>query len=357
MVPITLVQLKDRLQQLVEGSDSTNPTVLSEKLMELFQYSVENYDQLDADAKAYIDQVSKRLQGAFQAVVDKLPEGPQKRQLLRQLGLAGGGHFPAEGLIQILESPPMFEHPVLPAAKSVLTRILQNTLDVLFDATRHTHQGVANFAKIGLCYWAIDELLAAVHLAQRAFANQSYAHIRTAFEILDLVELFDKQPEWTKLWVSGDDKEVWSELRPSAVRKKLGEPKFDPMYSFFSELGSHGTYRGLQARGGMIVKKNGEKGEEDRKRLTIWVGGTQQIQHIVWTNSLCVYTALKLLFRCAQVFAQYLDAEEMKHVFESESNITAQFFIDHFVKWAKDEGLDYRLALDFLKKAPWTLGQ
>lgn len=68
-----------------------------------------------------------------------------------------------------------------------------------------------------------------------------------------------------------------------------------------------------------------------------------------------VYTALKLLVKCTKVFAQYLNAEEMKEVLESGSTRTAQFFIEHFVNWAKDEGLDYQPALEFLKKAPWTV--
>jgi hypothetical protein len=348
-MPITLSQLKDQLQLILAGLDTATPEDLATKLLEFMKYSLEHYDELDGEAKSYVDSTSERLRSAFQTIVDKLPEGPQKRQMQRQLGLVAGIHFLAGGLIEILESPPMFAHPVLAPARDMVVRLLQNTLDVLFDATRHSHEGAATFAKIGLCFWVIDELLAAIHLAQRAFANQSYAHIRTAYEILDLVELFDNQPEWAKLWISGNDGEVWSEFRPAAVRKKLGEPKFDPMYSFFSELGSHGTFRGLQARGGRIVKGK----EEDIKHFKIFVGGSQQVHHIVWTNSLCVYTSLSLLVKCARVFAAYLNAEEMKEVLQSSSSMTANFFIEHFVQWAKDEGLEYKPALEFLSKAPW----
>ncbi len=353
---ITLAELKQKLQHQLAGIDPTSSTILSQNLTSFLQYGLTNYDQLAPDAKAYIDGLSEQMRTAFQGIVEKLPESPKKRQLVRALGVAGGVHFTAEHLIKGLESPPGFKHPILPAAKSAFTKLIQNTLDVLFDATRHTHQGVASFAKIGLCYWTIDELMVAIHSAQRAFANQSYAHIRTAFEILDLIELFDVQPDWANLWASGDDKKVWSELRPKSVRKKLGGPKVDPMYSFFSELGSHGTFRGLQARGVRIEKK-GEKGEEKRKSFRIWVGGTHQLQHIVWTNSFCVYVALRLFVKSVHSFASYLNAEEIKDILESSSKLTAQFFIEHFVKWAKDEGLPYESALDFLKRAPWVEGQ
>jgi len=201
-----------------------------------------------------------------------------------------------------------------------------------------------------ISYWIIDELISAFHLAQRAFTNQAYGHIRTGYEILDLIELFDVQPEWAKLWVSGDEQKTWAELRPAAVRKKLGEPKFDPMYAFFSELGSHGTFRGLQARGGGIQNEI-----KDVTRIKLFVGGTPQVHHIVWTNSLCVYTALALLVKMTRVFAAYLNAEEIKGVLVADSKANANYFIEYFVEWAKAEGLDYQAALEFLSEAPWTL--
>jgi hypothetical protein len=348
-VPITLAQLKDRLQELFAGADTTDPTGLQGKFWQFMQCSIEDYDQLDEEAKSYIDNGFAALQKIARTIADKLPEGLEKRQTLRQLGLAGGGHFQAENLISILDSPPQHVLPILPAARQAFAQLLQRTLDVLFDATRHTHEGLANFAKIGLCYWAIDELLAASHLAQRAFTNQSYAHIRTDYEILDLIELFDRQPEWAELWMTGDDKEVWSKLRPSAVRKKLGAPKVDFMYSFLSEHGSHGTFRGLQARSLKFVRQ----GDEGSKGFKIWVGGSPIVHHIVWTNSLCVYTVLQLLVKSARIFAAYLDAEEMKGVLQTSGEVTGQFFRQHYVGWAKDAGLNYEPVLEFLNNAPW----
>lgn len=147
-----------------------------------------------------------------------------------------------------MNRPLRIDLPIIAAARATFTTILQHLLDVLFDVTRHSYEGVANFGKIGLFYWTVDELLAAFHLAQRGLTSQSYAHVRTVFEIRDKIELFEQQPKWAELWVKGTEQEVWKELRPAEVRKKLGEPKYDPIYSFFSELGVHGSFRGLQAR-------------------------------------------------------------------------------------------------------------
>lgn len=348
---INLAQLRERLQETLVSLKDADAASVQEKLWEFMQYSIDNYDLLDDEAKLYINRVFDGLRKSAHTIVDRLPEGVQKRQQFRQLGLAGGGHFLAEDLVRILESPHEDFHSILSATKEVFTKLLQNILDVLFDATRHSHEGVANFAKVGLCYWAIDELLAALHLAQRAFTNQAYAHLRTEFEILELVELFGNQPEWAELWASGKDRDVWSELRPSAVRKKLGEPKHDPIYSFFSELGSHGTFPGLQARGTRVDSK----GKGNNARFRIWVGGSPQVHHIVWTNSFCVYAALGLLAQCINAFAEYLDANEMKGMLHSAAAMTADFFKNHFVKWAKDEGLDAATVIDFLDKFPGTM--
>jgi hypothetical protein len=151
------------------------------------------------------------------------------------------------------------------------------------------------------------------------------------------------------LWVEGNDKEVWKNLRPAAVRKKLGTPKFDPMYSFLSEHGSHGTFRGLQARSLRLDRH----GDEGKKTFKIWVGGSPMVHHIVWTNSLCIYTALQLLVKCVGIFAEYLNADEIEKVLETSGEIIGHFFREHYVGWAKDAGLKYETVLEFLDKEPW----
>ena len=54
-MPITLAQLKDRLQELFAGADTTDPTGLQGKFLAVQGCSIEDYDQLDEEAKSYID--------------------------------------------------------------------------------------------------------------------------------------------------------------------------------------------------------------------------------------------------------------------------------------------------------------
>ncbi len=346
---IEIPELRQRLEQLLKGVDPTDQSALAAKLSEFFQYVLESYDQLDDEAKAYVDRAFEVIRDQVRAGIQQLPDGLRKRQLVRQFAIAEGDHFRAQGLLQMLESQSQVAVEIVPAARNSVVMILQWILDIMFDATRHIHRGPASFAKIGLFYWAIDELLVATHLAQRAFTNQSYAHIRTVFEILDLIELFNVQPRWAELWVGGNEKDVWNQLKPSAVRKKLGEPKVDPVYSFFSELGSHGTFRGLQARGAKVAQTE----EGQRRAFRIWVGGCPMEHHVVWTNNYCVYTGLRMLVKCAKVFASFLNADEMRDVLGSAGDVTSKFFREHYIPWAKAVGLDPRPLMELIEREPW----
>lgn len=346
---ITMGQLELKLKELLAEVKPGDGESFGARVFEFYQYALENYEELDADAKARVDKASDALREQLKQAIEAMPEGPDRRRLVRQFAIAEGKHFRADGLIAILESAPQDNVAVLPASRETTLRLIQHILDVLFDVTRHSHKGSASFAKIGLCYWSVDELLVSLHLAQRAFTNQAYAHIRTVFEILDLIELFDTQPQWTELWVSEDHKRVWNELKPSEVRKKLGGAGFDPIYSFFSELGSHGTFKGLQARGG---KRSGA-GETGRPRFTLWVGGCPMEHHVVWTNTYCVYAALRTLLTSIRAFHGYLNVAEMSKLAEDDMEQTITFFRQHYVEWATRQGLDATSLISFLEKKPW----
>lgn len=346
---IGVQDLMQKLTEFLSAIDPTDQAAFSGKISEFYQYALENYEQLDEDARNRIDKISEIFRQQAKQVVEAMPEGPDRRQKARQLAIAEGVHFRAENLLAVLESPTQHQEQILPAARAIGMQLIQCIVDVLFDVTRHTHKGPARFATIGLFYWAVDEILVAIHLTQRAFTNQAYSHIRTVFEILDKIELFHVQPQWAQLWISEDERKVWNELRPSEVRKKLGEPKFDPIYSFFSELGSHGTFKGLQARGA----KRSQSEETSKRNFTLWVGGCPMEHHIVWSNTFCVYAALITLTKCIKVFKNYLNAEEMVGILDSQGEIVAKFLREYYVAWAEQEGLEAQPLIAFLEKQPW----
>jgi hypothetical protein len=340
-------ELQAKLLELI--SSANGPETVSEKFAEFMAYSVENYDGLDAEARALVDRALGELRKQAKGVIEQMPDGSQRRRFERVLGAVEGKHFRAENFLGGLESPTELTLEIIPAARSAFIEILQHVLDFLFDATSRIHQGFDIFSIAGLLYWAVDELLVGMHLAQRAFASQCYTHIRTVDEILDKIQLFHDQPKWTELWVKGSDEEVWKKLRPAEVRKKLGKPKHDPMYSFLSSLGPHGSFRGLQARTAMRA----EPKEDGARVLMVWVGGTPQVGHIVWANAICVYSAMKTLAKCGAVMGGWLNEEEVSLVYKSCVDASRRFLLEHLVPWASGEGVDVGPMIEFLQKDPF----
>ena len=163
---ISLSTLKERLTELLAGVDPSDQSTVTTTISEFLQFSLENYDSLDDEAKSYVDRACETLRQNAQVAIDAMPEGVEKRQALRHFGLAEGVHFRAGDLIGVLESPAQIQHPIVPAAREIFVQLLQHILDVLFDVSKHSHKGVAKFAKIGLFFWIVDELLVAIHLCQ-----------------------------------------------------------------------------------------------------------------------------------------------------------------------------------------------
>ena len=173
---------------------------------------------------------------------------------------------------------------------------------------------MAGFAKISLFYLCIDELLTAFHLTQHAFVNQAYSHIRSIFENLDKIDLFHQQPEWAEIWASDnpeDRKKVRTELNPSKVRKKLGRDTFDPIYGMFSELGPHGTFRGIKSRSARKVREN-----EKNPEIHLWIAGCPFEHNYIWLCSFLLYTIIKMLLKITDVYAEYLNEEEIAKILD-----------------------------------------
>lgn len=113
---------------------------------------------------------------------------------------------------------------------------------------------------------ALSDLLAAMHLARHGYLSQSYSAVRTAYETLDLAQLVITDPEEAEKWVNTE--EGHKDFAPRAVRKRLGRPSFDEMYSHYSEL-AHPRFQG--SRFNIFGKR--EKGNE-RLQVMVTVGPT-----------------------------------------------------------------------------------
>jgi hypothetical protein len=330
-----------------------DPSQFSTKLGEFLIYSFGEYENMDADAKAYADRVHEGIIGMFADGIERLPDGIQRRELLRLIASAQGKHFKAENLAKSLSAAPEYQYPIIQKAEPVFFGILQQLLDVLHDATNGSHSGVARFSAVSLFFLNVDELLVAFHLAQRKYSTQSFSHARNIYENLNKIELFHKEPKWADIWASEDQKAIYRELRPLAVREKLGKPKFDPVYSFFSEVGTHGTFRGVQGR--VAKRETKDTGEPVQIGVRVWVGGVPREDQLVISVSACIFAVVSCLVLATEVFIERLNEEEVLHILQAAVDRSADFLKEHFVGWADARGFDVTEMLEAIQKKPSIL--
>lgn len=260
----------------------------------------------------------------------------KKRQHQRLYARIKERHWNVEQFLQALNKPPTTNIPVLLHAREFFVKYLQSVLDFMFDVSKKTLKGESEFAQFSLTYLCVNEFMCAFHLLEHHYATQAYTHIRTVYEILDKIELFYKQPKWAELWASDDEKRKIAELSPSAVRKKLGKPKYDSIYAFFSSLGPHGTFRSVQTTGGMRK----ERSEKGNPRITLWIGGTKFEHHLIGATMSISHTLKLLLFEIIKIYANDINIDESKEVMNSAIKDYKELLVKYFIPWAKENKLD-----------------
>lgn len=261
--------------------------------------------EMTVDAKQLVDAMWADLFAHFDRRAAALPDGIDVRKARRMFALAGGSHLDARRLFNRLSNPSPTTIPGVVEAKDLCLRLVQSLLDVLYDTTKTHLTGIAQFSKVSLLYWSIDELLTALHLAQSKFPTQSYAHVRTLLEILDKLELFDKQPAWAAKWADDEQKDVWRELSQPEVRKKLGKKKWDSLSSHLSELGTHATFSGIQRR-----TSKSEVLDSEMPKFGLAVGPVRSHEAVIFANSVAIVAAGAAILGATVALKHRLNAEE-----------------------------------------------
>ena len=239
----------------------------------------------------------------------------------RLIGLSKGKHFGAEKLIDRFPILSAESDTRINEANKVLSSVMQCLLDLLHDATQSSHSGVAKISVLGLFYWLIDELTVAQFLARRGYATLAYTHLRTSLEILDKIELFTRYPEFAEIWGSGNDKEIWQKLAPPRVREKLGRDSQDPMYKYFSEEGSHATFKALQQR-----LRHKQRSPEHEMGIAIMIGGTRDPTRQVSILIYCILITTQAIIKAATIFEDRLNVEDVTQLVTSSTEACFSFF-------------------------------
>ncbi len=351
---ITKADVGKKLKEIFESVNPKDQADLSGVLQLFFQYIKEHYGELDEEVQKSFDKMIDETLPEVKRAIDELPEGREKRQLRRMWKDASGKHFNSESLVKILEQPAQGETEALKEIREIFINSLQNILDLLSDAVEPSRRGIAEFAKLGLFYLCVDELLAAFHMAQHSFVNQAYSHIRSILEAMNKIELFNRKPEWAELWASVDPKQKKQQLRelsPSSIRKKLGGERYDPFYGFFSEFGPHGTFRAIQTR-------SARKPEliDGKPQIHFWIGGCPFEHNIIFINSYLLFSLGLVLSKVGSIYAHLLNREEVTEILNQIMEDSKRFNEAHFIPWAQKAGLDVSPLIEYWKKLPEILG-
>lgn len=141
------------------------------------------------------------------------------------------------------------------AAEDALVAALEHQMALLVESAGKG-TGEAHFVVRHLFARALSDLMAALHLARHGYLSQAYNSVRTAYETQDLIELVIAHPEEAGKWVNTE--EGHKDFAPGQVRKRIGKPSFDEMYSHYSEL-AHPRFAG--SRLSTFGKRHQETGE------------------------------------------------------------------------------------------------
>ena len=315
-----------------------------DKVKEVFHFGFANESSMDAEAKAYFNNLQNTMVGLFERATGTLADSSEKRKMLRAIAGVRRKHHSAATLLNRLGMPYPVPIPIVEAARPIFLDAQQSVLDLLWDATQQPQQGAAQFATLGLLYWTVDELTAAFYLAERRYTTQAYGHLRTVHDLLEKAELFFCQPAWADVWASGDKRKILVELSPGAIRRKLGRPKFDPVYGFFTELGTHGTWEALRKR----VTQTGKK--EDRAQVAMRIGGTPWDSEVEMTVVGCILTVFSTLLSIAKIYEARLHRQEAAAIVRARFEQQRRFLDEHVLEPGKRDGIDTSALTETLRK-------
>lgn len=203
------------------------------------------------------------------------------------------------GFLQALEAPPgRIADPMIAAARALFAEQHQQMITLFYSVAVGRTGGAHSYAKRLLITRCLDDLLVAFFLCQHGFFVQCSALIRPVLECFDLLDLFASQMKFADVWVKGGE-EARNALKPSKVRKLLGEPAYEPIYSFFCETGSHPRMEGTRYAAGFLPARD----ELKVPQIQVTLGGSDFEPGFQFLQQYCLVLQLFLRAKILTNFA------------------------------------------------------
>jgi len=315
------------IETLKRGTN--DPGTFFKAIMEHLAFSLSNYDHLSPEAKERTNALTSSILLSLEEQAASMPDTVEIRQWRRSIRNAKGERLTAGHFIQSLEGPVAKLPALYQKSAALFEKHLQVILDFLQDIMEHTLSGPAEFCKVGLIGVCVDELLAAQHLARHSYAGQVMSHLRTVQEALDLIELFNKDPQAVDLWTSDQSwQEVWTKLKPGKVRGALDkDPVFGKIYGLFSNVGSHPSFEMVRNR-----SRNEGKSNQGNPKIVLMLGGTPGTREAIFGHIFLAMSLVMLLVQISNTCHRYLNEKE---VVGSLQNLISEFtdlVVDNLIK-------------------------
>ena len=323
------------LESLFRDAEPKGTEAISQAITESFNFLLTNYLNLDSELQEMADKVFDGCIEYFDSALNGALDSAETRKAKRILRTLKRELPSASGLIMAIESKAHIKEPIITETCNLFEKHFQLFLDVLYDiSVEESHRGQASFAKLGMLFSCVDELVVSFHLAQHGYINQAYTHIRTVFESLNKVELFIKDESFAELWCSQDEKKKKQQLSPYAVRTKLGV-KEDPLYAFFSVHGPHVTWEYVQAKS---VQRLGVS-DKGNPQIEFFLGGTRIIGHLLMANVGCTMALFNALLYLGKAFPDRVHGQDYPEIVRGFANEFKEY-LKRYVEFFKEAGLD-----------------
>lgn len=319
-----------------------NPDIMS-VFLEFFR---QRRDEMDEEARREADRRldigNEILVASARQRITTMTDGAERRILARAIARADGSHLTAFDLVEVLKGETQQKSTVVGASVAPFVTALQTCADFLHDDRAGSFLGRPNATVLqGRLIALIDELLAAFHLAQRAFANQAYAHLRTVEDVFDAIEVLARDAALMDEWLAATEVDAERAVFRK-IRQRVGTVTTDAgraLYAFLSALGTHSQFRGLQARA--EVNRPGTE-------VTFYVAGSAT--HVEAANVLTVRAAVATAHQISRLLAPTLhqaDVEAQLRLCDAGLDGLLRTYLGHVAEQMELEPADAVRVLDY----------
>ena len=285
--------------------------------------------------------------------VGKMEDSIKKREAIRSIRKMENSGYNFDKLYStLIEVKPKDQ--VLQNAEGIILGgmglLIDLTSDITFDESNSKY---VDFLKVALYQYIIEELTLSKYLIDHNYFSQTYTHLRSVYETVDLIDLFIKQPSYLDLWADDSQEEaIVSKKRttffPANVRKLIGKNGglYEKIYWLLCEIGTHTTFKNINSRMEFISKDSGLK----KATINFKLGGIPFREDAIFCNVLIIQTILYVLLDIEKNYSECLFEEEVNRKYDEIMKATKDFYSKSIANEFQKMGFDISEFTDILSK-------